>query len=139
MANIIMNIDRTLKETNNQFLNLIQSLSRTKQSKIKKNFQKVKEAIENKSLKSINKLFDENIQLKNKLKEEKLKVKEEKKRLIDLKKEKNELLLKINEENEKRKNAIYKYLNKSKLKELKGIKEQLKEQIYKHPITKQQN
>ena len=71
MANIIMNIDRTLKETNDQFLNLIQSLSRTKQSKIKKNLQKVKEAIENKSLKSINKLFDENIQLKNKLKEEK--------------------------------------------------------------------
>ena len=79
MANIIMNIDRTLKETNDQFLNLIQSLSRTKQSKIKKNLQKVKEAIENKSLKSINKLFDENIQLKNKLKEEKLKQKKDKK------------------------------------------------------------
>ena len=35
MSNIIMNIDRTYKETNKQFLELIQSLPRAIQNKIK--------------------------------------------------------------------------------------------------------
>ena len=48
MSNIIMNIDRTYKETNKHFLELIQSLPRAIQNKIKTIPKPYSEATENK-------------------------------------------------------------------------------------------
>ena len=133
-------LNEKLKETNKKFLEALNSLPVSTRKNITKSFKTINKINDKKkkekerqlkkklehneklALKSISKLFDENRLLKNQLKE--------------IKKDKKQIIQKIKEEKEKRKDIEHKRLHKNVLKELKEQKQQLKESILAHPITK---